>query len=84
MIAATLILFSMIATPLLADESCELPPDIDEDERYVIKFKNLKEGRYKILDVEGCWVKTLRADENHRWWLIKNIEYVGSKPIEDK
>ncbi len=81
--ATALIAFSIAATPLLAEDNCELPPDIDEDERYVMKFKNTKVSRYKILDVEGCWVQTMRTDGNHRWWPIENIEYIGSKPIKE-
>ena len=82
--AAALLVSTFIAVPLHAQEDCELPSDIDEDERYLILFKgDSKARKFKILDVDGCWVKTFRTDGNHRWHLIKNIVYIGSKPFEE-
>lgn len=84
-LAATLLAFTVFSTPVLADTECELPSGIDEDERYLMKFKwDTKARGFKILDVSGCWVQTMRTDGNHRWNLIKDIQYIGSKEIEDK
>ena len=80
--AAALTMAFVISAPVRAEEICELPSDIDEGKRYVIKFKGVKEKRFKIADVDDCWVQTFRTDGDHRWFPIRNIEYIGSKPIE--
>ncbi|MBT8079141.1 MAG: hypothetical protein KJO31_11245 [Gammaproteobacteria bacterium] len=77
------ILVSILSTPVYAHGTCELPPDIDDDERYLIKFAGQKETRYKILDIDDCWILTFRTDGNHRWHPISNIEYIGSEEIDD-
>ena len=77
------IFLSILSTPLYAHGTCELPPGIDDDERYVIKLVGRNETRYEILDIEDCWILTLRTDGNHRWYPISNIEYIGSEEIDD-
>ena len=79
-LAAIMLIFS---TPLYADGTCELPPKIDDDERYVIKFVGRQEGRYEILDIDDCWILTFRTDGNHRWYPISSIEYIGSEELDD-
>jgi hypothetical protein len=84
LLAASLFAFSMVSAPALAEADCELPSGIEEDERYLIKFKwDTKPRRFKIMDVSDCWIMTERTDGNHRWTLIKDIQFIGSKEIED-
>ena len=74
-----------LATSAFAEPLCELPPDIEEGKRYTVRFVgDSKERRSKILDVENCWVQTFRTIGNHIWYPIKNILYIGTKPIEKK
>ena len=49
--AAALTMAFVISAPVRAEEICELPSDIDEGERYVIKFKGVKEKRFKIVEL---------------------------------
>ena len=82
--AAALIVSFGISAPLLAQEACEvLPPDIDEDERYEIRFRGEQTKGYKILEIEDCWLLTFRTDGNHKWWPIKSIEYIFAEPMDD-
>lgn len=83
LIAALAAVLSMFSTPLYAHGTCELPPKIDDDERYVIKFVGKQEGRYEILDIDDCWILTFRTDGNHRWYPISSIEYIGSEELDD-
>ena len=74
---------SIFSAPVYAHGTCEMPPGIDDDERYVIKFAGQKESRYEILDIEDCWILTFRTDGNHRWYPVSSIEYIGSEEIDD-
>ena len=77
-------LMCLISFTALADENCEMPPGIDDDERYWIHFKNeSKMHRYKILDIEDCWVKIYKESGNHYWYRIDNIMVMTSEPEED-
>ena len=82
--AAALIVSFGVSAPLLAEDACEvLPPDIEEDERYRIKIVGEQLKGYEILEIEECWIQTLRTDGNHKWWPIKDIEYIFSEPVDD-
>ncbi len=82
---AALAMGSAVATNVLAEALCELPPGIEEGKRYVIMFRgDSKQRRSKILDVGNCWVQTFRTSGDHRWFPIKDIVYIGSKPVEEK
>ncbi len=77
-------LISIGSSIVYADERCQMPPDIDDDERYWIHFKNeSKMHRYKILDIEDCWVKIYKESGNHYWYRIDNIMVMTSEPEED-
>ncbi len=74
---------SILSTTAYAKEQCEMPPGIDEDEQYWIHFSNeSKMYRYKILEIEDCWVKVWKKNENHYWYRIDNIMVMTSKPEE--
>jgi hypothetical protein len=76
---------SMFTSAVYADGVCSMPPDIDEDEIYWIHFKNeSKMYRYKILDVDDCWVLIAKDHGNHYWYRIDNIMVMSSKPYEDE
>ncbi len=78
------LLMSVFSPVAFADENCEMPPGIDDDERYWIHFKNeSKMYRYKILDIEDCWVKIWKENGNHYWYRIDNIMVMTSKPEEE-
>ena len=78
-----LLFLSISSSVALADENCEMPPDIDDDETYWIHFKNeSKMYRYKILDIEDCWVKIWKENGNHYWYRIDNIMVMTSEPEE--
>ncbi len=56
LIAFSISLFSSFA---YADENCEMPPGIDDDEIYWIHFKNeSKMYRYKILELKTAGYKS--------------------------
>lgn len=77
-------LISIFSSLVYADANCNMPPDIDDDERYWIHFKNeSKMHRYKILDIEDCWVKIYKESGNHYWHRIDNIMVMTSEPEED-
>ena len=77
-------LISIFSSAVYADDNCNMPPDIDDDERYWIHFKNeSKMHRYKILDIEDCWVKIYKESGNHYWYRIDNIMVMTSEPEED-
>lgn len=77
-------LLSMTFSVVYADANCNMPPDIDDDERYWIHFKNeSKMHRYKILDIEDCWVKIYKESGNHYWYRIDNIMVMTSEPEEE-
>ena len=79
------LILSIISSTAFADENCEMPPGIDDDERYWIHFKNeSKMYRYKILDIEDCWVKIYKESGNHYWYRIDNIMVMTSEPEEDE
>jgi hypothetical protein len=66
------------SNPVNADNDCELPPDIDEDESYWIQFKGDSSGKaYKILEIEGCWIQTYRTSGAHVWQPINTIEKIA-------
>lgn len=76
---------SIFSSIVYADANCKMPPDIDDDERYWIHFKNeSKMHRYKILDIEDCWVKIYKENGNHYWYSIDNIMVMTSEPEEDE
>jgi hypothetical protein len=78
--------FISLSIPVIvvaSDNNCELPPGIDEGKRYVIKFLGIKPKKFKILEIKDCWIQTYRKDNNHRWFPISNIVFIGSKG-EDK
>ncbi|MFK7795731.1 MAG: hypothetical protein AB8B89_10320 [Gammaproteobacteria bacterium] len=78
------LLISIFSSAVYADTNCEMPPGIDDDERYWIHFKNeSKMYRYKILDIEDCWVKIWKESGNHYWYPIDNILVMTSEPEED-
>ena len=78
-------LLSIFSSAVYADDNCNMPPDIDDDERYWIHFKNeSKMHRYKILDIEDCWVKIYKENGNHYWYRIDNIMVMTSEPEEDE
>ena len=77
------LLVSSYASIAYADSNCEMPPDIEEDERYWIHFKNeSKMYLVKILDIEECWVQVWKENGNHYWYRIDNIMVMTSKPEE--
>ena len=77
-------LISIFSSVVFADDNCNMPPDIDDDERYWIHFKNeSKMHRYKILDIEDCWVKIYKESGNHYWYRIDNIMVMTSEPEEE-
>ncbi len=80
-----LLLAAAIFSPVaMAEEMCELPSDIDEGERYLMKFKGESQAnRYKILDVDNCWVQLYRSDGNHYWRPINSIIFIGSKEYDE-
>lgn len=79
------LILSIFSSTAFADENCEMPPGIDDDERYWIHFKNeSKMYRYKILDIEDCWVKIYKESGNHYWYRIDNIMVMTSEPEEDE
>ena len=83
-IILAVLFFCFLSSAVLADENCEMPPGIDDDERYWIHFKNeSKMHRYKILDIEDCWVKIYKESGNHYWYRIDNIMVMTSEPEED-
>jgi hypothetical protein len=66
---------------IYAEDNCSMPPDIDDDETYWIHFKNeSKMYRYKILDIDDCWVKIHKENGNHYWYRTSNIMVMTSKP----
>lgn len=74
----------MFSSTVYAKDDCEMPPGIDDDERYLIKFKGESQAnRYKILDIDNCWVKTYRKDGNHYWRPVSSIVFIGSREYED-
>lgn len=78
------LMLSIFSSVTFADENCEMPPGIDDDERYWIHFKNeSKMHRYKILDIEDCWVKIYKESGNHYWYRIDNIMVMTSEPEEE-
>ncbi|MFK8026871.1 MAG: hypothetical protein AB8C40_02315 [Gammaproteobacteria bacterium] len=78
-------LLSFFSTFAYADENCEMPPGIDDDEIYWIHFKNeSKMYRYKILEIEDCWVQIWKETGNHYWYRIDNIMVMTSDPEEEK
>lgn len=78
-------LLSLFSTFAYADENCEMPPGIDDDEIYWIHFKNeSKMYRYKILEIEDCWVQIWKETGNHYWYRIDNIMVMTSDPEEEK
>lgn len=80
----TALILGIFSSAAFADENCEMPPGIDDDERYWIHFKNeSKMHRYKILDIEDCWVKIYKESGNHYWYRIDNIMVMTSEPEEE-
>ncbi|MDW3096096.1 MAG: hypothetical protein R8G33_10525 [Gammaproteobacteria bacterium] len=74
---------SIFSSFAYADENCEMPPGIDDDEIYWIHFKNeSKMYRYKILEIEDCWVQIWKETGNHYWYRIDNIMVMTSDPEE--
>ena len=81
---AMIIFFGMFSNAVFADTNCEMPPGIDDGETYWIKFKTeSKMYRYKIEDIDDCWVQIWKKDGNHYWYQIDDISVITSKPEED-
>ena len=87
-ISLSILLFSLLfSSQLLAADACEMPPDIDDDKFYRIKFEGVDEHIYKILDVEDCWVHASRKGYNDgggNWFPIDGIQYIAAKAFEPK
>ncbi len=78
-------LISVFSSVVFADTNCEMPPGIDDDERYWIHFKGeSKMHKYKIVDVEDCWIQIWDESGNHYWYQIDDIRVMTSEPIEDE
>jgi len=78
-------LMGIFSSPVYAgDENCEMPPGIDDDEFYWIHFSNeSKMYKYKILEIEDCWVKIWKKAGNPYWYRIDNIMVMTSEPEDD-
>jgi hypothetical protein len=78
------LLFSVFSSALYADDNCSMPPGIDDDEIYWIHFKSeSKMYRYKILDIEDCWVQIYKKEGNPYWYPIRDILVMTSNPEKD-
>ncbi len=70
--------FNAVAEPL-----CEMPPGIDDDEKYWIKFRSeSKMYVYEITDIEDCWVQIKKSDGSKYWFQIQDIETIMSMAVE--
>ena len=81
-ISTIAIFLGISMTSFASSNSCELPPDIDEDKTYTASFEGYYKNKgfpIKILDVDGCWVKTFRPDGDHVWFPINKLIYITSK-----
>jgi predicted metalloprotease len=78
------LLLGLSSSALLAEDNCSMPPGIDDDEIYWIHFKSeSKIYRYKILDIEDCWVQIYKKNGNPYWYPISDILVITSNPEKD-
>ncbi len=71
------------STNVFAEPLCEMPPGIDDDEKYWIKFKSeSKMYIYEITDIEDCWVQIKKSDGSKYWYPIQDIATIMDKPVE--
>ncbi|MCF6318142.1 MAG: hypothetical protein L3J83_02520 [Proteobacteria bacterium] len=76
------IAFGLLSTNVSAEPLCEMPPDIDDDEKYWIKFKSESSmQKYTITDIDDCWVQVLKKGTKY-WFQIQDVESITAKPEE--
>lgn len=79
-----LLLGLLFSSQLLAADTCEMPPGIDEDLWYTIKFEGAEERRFIIVDIDDCWVRLHKKKGIDDLWIpIDGIQYIqaeGDKP----
>jgi hypothetical protein len=74
---STLLSSLLFSSQLFANETCELPPDIDEEMSLAIKFEGYDKWDFKIVDVEDCWVRVKpRGSDKNYWYPIDGIQYI--------
>ncbi len=75
--------FGVFSSSAVAEPLCEMPPGIDDDEKYWIKFKSeSKMYIYEITDIEDCWVQIKKSDGSKYWYPIQDIATIMAKPVE--
>ena len=86
-ISLSILLLSLLfSTQLFAEETCEMPPGIDEDLWYVIKFEGYDDKwDFRTVDIEDCWVRVKpRGSDRNYWFPIDGIQYIQAEGEEPK
>jgi len=75
--------FGLFSSNVLADVLCDMPPGIDDGEKYWIKFKSeSKMYVYEITDIDDCWIQIKKSDGSKYWYQVQDVATIMAKPVE--
>jgi hypothetical protein len=77
------LVFGLFACNVFAETLCDMPPGIDDGEKYWIKFKSeSKMYVYEITDIDDCWVQIKKSDGKKYWYQVQDVATIMAKPVE--